>query len=650
MRILIANRGEIARRIQRTAHRLGHETVAAWADPDRDAPFVKDATIDTRLGPAALADSYLNVDAWLEVANRTEATAVHPGYGFLSESTAFAEAITAAGLVWVGPNPKAIQAMGSKIEAREIAISAGVPTIPGFDESQEPETLAREAERIGYPVLVKASAGGGGKGIRIVREAGEFAGALDEATQEAQRSFGDAAVLVERYFERARHIEVQIVGDRHGNVIDLGTRECSVQRRYQKLLEEAPAPNLPDEVSQEMRRTARDLASSISYDSTGTVEFVVDAETNEFFFLEMNTRLQVEHPVTEAITGLDLVELQLLVAQGEPLPIAQADVVQRGHSFEARINAEDPERGFAPEVGIVTDLRVPAGVRWESGIEAGSEITPHYDPMVAKLIVEGEGRDIARRRLCTALDALLVGGLTTNAGFHRWLADTPVIVEGRVTTRFLDENTYVPAQPEVDAATLAATAWNAAKEAQRSSGPWSAQGSFRVTPHRPSLPVVLADHHGDVCEREAESAQLEPDEGSLIVEIADTTRRVPTAVDVAARRVALNVDGATHSFRVLTRSEHWAAGGAGGDHGDADAIRSPFPAVVTELPVSAGDKVAAGDVVIVIEAMKMLHSLTAKASAVVATVHVEAGDSVEGGEILVSFESDDEKEGQEDEA
>jgi acetyl/propionyl-CoA carboxylase alpha subunit len=649
MRILIANRGEIARRIQRTAHRLGHDTVAAWADPDRDAPFVRRATLATRLGPAALDASYLCIEALLEAAGRTAATAVHPGYGFLAESAAFADAVTATGLVWIGPHAKAIETMGSKIAARGVAIAARVPTIPGFDGSQDPEALARAAERIGYPVLVKAAAGGGGKGIRIVHAPRDFPAALGEAKSEALRSFGDAAVLVERFVERARHVEVQIVGDRHGRVIDLGTRECSVQRRYQKLLEEAPAPNLPDATVEGLRRSARELAASMDYDSTGTVEFVVDDASGAYFFLEMNTRLQVEHPVTEAITGLDLVELQLLVAEGRPLPLSQSDVVHRGHAFEARINAEDPAGGFAPQAGCVTDLRIPDDVRWESGVEAGSEITPHYDPLVAKLVVHGPDREVTRRRLGAALDALIVGGITTNAGFHRWLIETSPVVEGRVTTRFLDEQTYAPEEPAIDAAALAATAWVAARSARRRPGPWSALGSFRVTPHRASPVIALVDPRGEVCERAPVPGRLAED-GMLVVEADGATQRVPALVDVEARRVVLNLAGATRTFWIRTRSEHWTDSATGAGQGDVDAIRSPFPAVVTELPVAVGERVEAGDVVAVIEAMKMLHSLAAKGSAVVAQVHVAVGDSVDGSQVLVSFEADHREEREEEES
>jgi 3-methylcrotonyl-CoA carboxylase alpha subunit/geranyl-CoA carboxylase alpha subunit len=625
VRILVANRGEIARRIQRTAARLGHETVAVYADPDRDAPFVADADSAVRLGPAPLADSYLSIERLLDAAQTSGATAVHPGYGFLSENAGFAAAVADAGFTWIGPNAKAIEQMGSKIEARRLAAAAGVATIPGFDRSQDPKDLAAAAERIGFPVLVKAAAGGGGKGIRIVREVGELAAGIEEAAREAERAFGDAALIVERFVERARHVEVQVVGDRHGNVVHLGTRECSVQRRYQKLLEEAPAPNLSVAAREGLCDSALELARSIGYDSTGTVEFVVDDATGEYFFMEMNTRLQVEHPVTEAITGLDLVELQLRSAEGEPLPISQADVRFEGHAFEARINAEDASAGFVPQTGTIAHLRIPEGVRWDSGIEHGSEITPHYDPLIAKLVSHGPDRETARRRLGRALDVLLVGGLVTNAGFQRWLIEQPPVVEGRVTTRFLDENGPPEDTGVEEAAAAAAHAWLDARSGARESGAWSALGSFRVTPHQPVRTVALADLHGEIHEIDVTAREAV---------------RVPSDVDRATRSVAVNLAGHTHTFRVLSRSERWAPSAAEG-HGGAEAALAPFPAVVTEIPVAPGDAVAAGDVVVVIEAMKMLHSLTARGAGTVAEVRVAVGDSVVSNQVLVTFESED---------
>jgi len=620
MRILIANRGEIARRIIRTAHRLGHETVAAYADPDRDAPFVHEATMSFRLGPSDLSASYLSVERMLAAIEATGADAVHPGYGFLAENGAFARAVIAAGCAWIGPNPGAVDAMGSKIDARRLAEAANVPIIPGYDASQDVADLAAAADRIGYPVLVKAAAGGGGKGIRIAHDAAGFEAALHEASSEAQRSFGDGAMIVERYIQRPRHVEVQIVGDQHGNVVHLGTRECSVQRRYQKVLEEAPAPNLPDVTRDGLHTSAVQLAQAVGYDSAGTVEFIVDDESGDYFFLEMNTRLQVEHPVTESITGVDLVELMIRSAAGELLTISQQAITFAGHAFEARINAEDPANGFTPQIGTVSHLRVPEWVRWDSAVVEGDEITSFYDPMIAKLIVDGVDRDTARRRLSRALEQLVVGGLVTNTGFHRWLIEQPPIAEGRVTTRFLDE-TEVPAAPP-PAIAEAATVWRHAQQAARSSGVWQALGTFRVTPHRSIQAVVVQTLDGELHESDA----------------LTTGAASPIAsVSLAARSIAVNVDGHTHTFTVPTRAERWAPAGSEG-HGHASAIVAPFPGAVTEVPVVPGQHVAGGEPVVVIEAMKMLHTLTAAGPGIVAEVRVSPGDQVATNHVLVTFE------------
>ncbi|MGA1564861.1 MAG: acetyl/propionyl/methylcrotonyl-CoA carboxylase subunit alpha [Ilumatobacteraceae bacterium] len=623
MRILIANRGEIARRIIRSARLLGHETVAVYADPDRDAPFTREADIAVRIGPADLASSYLSIDAVIAALHATGADAVHPGYGFLAENAAFADAVIAADATWIGPNPTAIREMGSKIRARRLAMEAGVPVIPGFDESQDPADLAAAADRIGYPVLVKAAAGGGGKGIRIVHEAAGFAAALTEATTEAERSFGDGAMIVERYIQRPRHIEVQVVGDRHGNVVHLGTRECSVQRRYQKVLEEAPAPNLSDKTRSGLQDSAVALAAAIGYDSAGTVEFVVDDETGNYFFLEMNTRLQVEHPVTEAVTGLDLVGLMFAVAEGAVLPIAQSDVAWCGHAFEARINAEDPFDGFAPRIGTVTHLCVPEGVRWDSAVEVGGEITPHYDSMVAKLIVHGDDRGTALRRLGSALDALIVGGLVTNTALQRWLCEAEPVRAGRVTTRFLDE-TPLP-DPKPVPVEAAAAAWLATVDGGVGATAWSSLVDRRVGPHRPVRVVALRDLDGVMHE-------VVPDGD---VETSATTSAID--VDTACGSVAVNVAGATHTFTVVPREERWAPTSAAG-HGHASAVIAPFPGVVTSVDVSPGDSIDAGSAVVVIEAMKMLHTLSATGPGVVAEVRVSPGDQVATSQILVTFE------------
>ncbi len=623
MKILIANRGEIARRVIRTANRLGHATVAVYADPDAGAPFVGEATEAVRIGPAALAESYLSTEAILAAAAATDVTAVHPGYGFLSENAAFARAVIDAGLTWVGPHPEAIDAMGSKIDARQLATNAGVPVIPGFDTSQDPADLAAAADTIGYPILVKAAAGGGGKGIRIAHEPNQFATALADAKSESLRSFGDDDVIVERYIQRPRHVEVQIVGDKLGAVINLGTRECSVQRRYQKVLEEAPAPNLPEATRAGLRQSATALGASIGYDSTGTVEFIVDDETGDYFFLEMNTRLQVEHPVTEAITGLDLVELQLSSAAGQPLPLTQDAVAFSGHAFEARINAEDASNDFAPQTGRVTHLSVPNDVRWDSGIEAGTEISPHYDPMVAKLVVHAADRPQALAKLRTGLDNLVIGGLTTNAGFHRWLVDQSPVVDGRVTTRFLDETDIADTTNAKKAAPYAAAAWMAHSQDANATSPWRAAVSFRLVPHQPTGQLFLADTSGVVHD--------------VDLTVAKDLSPGPAAVATGSEpSIVVNVDGQSHTFAVLSRSQRWAPQADAG-HGTAGAVAAPFPAVVADVPVTPGQAVIAGDAVVVIEAMKMLHTLSAAGPGVVDEVRVETGQQVESNQVLVTF-------------
>ena len=619
MRILVANRGEIARRIIRTAHRLGHETVAVFADPDQNAPYVGEATMAVRIGPASLAESYLSIDQLVGAASRTDANAVHPGYGFLAENANFARTVVSAGATWIGPNPNVIELMGSKIEARRIAMQAGVPVIPGWSESQDPTALSLAAAQIGWPVLIKASAGGGGKGIRIARDVTEFPAALEEASTEAQRAFGDGSVIVERYIQRPRHIEVQVVGDRHGAIAELGTRECSVQRRYQKLLEEAPAPNLDQKTRRGLRESAMNLARKVGYDSAGTVEFIVDDETGDHFFLEMNTRLQVEHTVTEMVTGLDLVELMIRVAAGENLPLTSGQMSITGHAFEARIMAEDAGNGFAPQIGTVHHLAVPANARWDSAIEQGSEISPFYDSLIAKLVVAGRDRDDALGNLRVALDNLIVGGVITTAGFHRWLVDQQPIVDGRVTTRFLDE-TEIPPPPQ-PAVAAAAAAWAGDQEGNNPTSPWTALPEFSVTPHQMSRDLALRSVDGEIHE---------------IVLEGELGARYPAIVDSVRRRVSVNVNGHTHSFDVPTRSERWAPSITDRKSTD-DAIVAPFPALVDQVLVNAGEVVEGDQVLVVIEAMKMLHSLRSTGAATVDEVRVAPGDQVASHDVLVTF-------------
>ncbi len=629
MKLLVANRGEIASRVFTTAHRLGWRTVAVYAEPDREAPFVRHADEARCIGPAALDQSYLSVSAILAAAAETSADAVHPGYGFLSENAGFARAVLDAGMAWVGPHVEAIARMGAKIEARAIAERASVPTIPGASEGD----LAAAAGRIGYPVLVKASAGGGGKGIRIVRSPADFAAALSDARTEALRSFGDDRVIVERYIERPRHVEVQVIGDRHGDVIHLGTRDCSSQRRYQKLLEEAPAPNLPEATRDGLHAAAIALARHIGYDSAGTVEFIVDGHSGEFFFLEMNTRLQVEHPVTEAVCGLDLVEMQLRSATGEPLGLEQSDVTFAGHSVEARINAEDPADGFSPRAGAVTHVVVPDIVRWDTAVEPGSDVSPYYDPLVAKLIVHRANRDAALDSLRDALDGLVLGPVPTNAGFLRWLLDTAKLRAGDMTTDVIDAlgADDFPAPPKTtDAAPAAASAWRRRLRDERATvdaGPWATLGAFRLTEHCSDSAVLLEDMAGDLHEVSVEMIEGQWASGS------------PSAVASSANlaSVAVNLRGHTISFDVPDRSDAWAPADTA-DTGSVGDIAAPFPAVVVKVSVVAGDTVSTGDTVVTVEAMKMLHSLTAPGAGVVAEVRCVAGDAVEANQILVSFD------------
>ncbi|MDE0116910.1 MAG: ATP-grasp domain-containing protein [bacterium] len=640
MRVLVANRGEIARRIIRTAHRMGLETVAVHSDADQHAPFVSEATFSRRLGPADPARSYLSIDAVLEAANDSGATAVHPGYGFLSENTDFASAVIDSGRIWIGPKPETMALLGSKIEARRLAIAADVPVIPGYDQSQDRQDLAQAARRIGYPVLIKASAGGGGRGIRIVDDPGGFEEALAQAQAEAERAFGDGAVIVERYIQQPRHIEIQIAADQHGNVIHLGTRECSVQRRFQKLLEEAPAPNLSDTTRKGLESAAVALAQASGYDSLGTVEFVVDAQTGDYFFLEVNTRLQVEHPVTELITGIDLVQLQIGIAADEELPVVQSDVSFVGHAFEARINAENPAAGFQPQIGTIGAIRVPDGVRWDSAVVPGSEITPHYDSMIAKLICFGPDRDIARRRLGEALDETVISGPITTAGFHRWLIEQPPIVAGEVTTRFLDEITLPePPVPPID---IAARAWLAAERTSRRANPWHALGPLRISPHRGPRRLALRDFQGEVHRVEIETDEtLEGPERATAwtgthVSAGGTRRAV--MIDRPKGTVAVNVEGHTHTFAIIDWSELQSTESATASSG-IRALVAPFPAAITELRAKPGDEVSTGDTVVVLEAMKMFHTLAAPATLQVAEVRVSVGDQVDTGQLLVVFHS-----------
>ncbi len=455
-RVLIANRGEIAVRVIRACHAAGLEAVAVFSEADHRSPHVWLADRAIEIGPAVAADSYLSPQRILDAADRSAADAVHPGYGFLAENAAFAEAVEAAGLTWVGPPPKSIRIMGEKTSARRLMTAAEVPVIPGTLEPVDDLSAASaEAKRIGYPVLLKAAAGGGGKGMRVVDREADLDGALAAASREAASAFGDAHVYMEKYLPEARHIEIQVLADVTGHTIHLGERECSLQRRHQKVLEEAPAPGLSEEQREQIGRVAVAAAQAVDYVGAGTVEFLM-APTGEFYFLEMNTRIQVEHPVTEMVTGVDLVGLQLEIAAGGELPLNQAEVELRGHAIECRIAAEDAMGGFLPATGTVTSYREPGGpgVRFDSGIETGVEITPHYDPLLAKCVGWGRTRAEALNRVDRALAATAIGGVTTNLGFLRALLAEPMVIEGQVTTRTLETRAQAIVARMTDAAKL----------------------------------------------------------------------------------------------------------------------------------------------------------------------------------------------------
>ncbi|MDA0312650.1 MAG: acetyl-CoA carboxylase biotin carboxylase subunit [Gemmatimonadetes bacterium] len=440
--LLVANRGEIAVRIVRAARERGIRTIAVYSEPDRLAPHVLAADEAYAIGPAPSAESYLVAERLIEVAKRAKADAIHPGYGFLAERALFAQAVEDAGLIFVGPRSETITAMGDKTEARRRMAAAGVPIVPGLTESvADPEAAVVAARDVGYPVLLKASAGGGGRGMRVVEREEDLPRAFDAAQREALAAFGDDAVYLERYLDSPRHVEIQVLGDAHGNVVHLGERECSIQRRHQKLVEEAPSPAITQEERAAMGEAAVRAAQAVAYRGAGTVEFLY--QNGDFFFLEMNTRIQVEHPVTELVTGIDLVDWQLRVASGEALDFTQADVVMSGHAIECRITSEDPLSGFLPSTGVVTRLEIPsgAGVRWDGGIHEGFEVSLHYDPLLAKLIVHGASREIAIARMARALDELVITGIETSASFHRRVMDEPDFRAGTFSIRYLDEHT-----------------------------------------------------------------------------------------------------------------------------------------------------------------------------------------------------------------
>jgi acetyl-CoA/propionyl-CoA carboxylase biotin carboxyl carrier protein len=625
-RLLIANRGEIACRIIRSARAMGIHTIAVHSEIDRSAPHVHDAD------EALLIDSYLDIEAVVGAAKATGADAIHPGYGFLSERSAFAQAVEDADIVLVGPSARVMEQMGRKDAARTIAEQAGVAVVPSYDVEGDPSSFD-------YPVLVKAAAGGGGKGMRIVRAEGEYAEAVAAAKREASSAFGDDTMLIEKYVESGRHIEVQVLADGHGNVLHLFERDCSTQRRHQKVLEEAPAPTISAEQRIEVTSAAVALAKQVGYENAGTVEFLLDTQSNggagAFYFLEMNTRLQVEHPVTELVTGVDLVELQLLVASGERLPLTQDDLHLHGHAIEARVYAEDSFGGFLPQAGTAELVRWPTSARVDAALESGQVVSTSYDPMLGKVIAHGRDREEARRRLVAALDETAVLGFTTNVGFLRTLAASDEFRDATIDTAWLDR-VDVPA-PEPDLARTIA-AWVPAMLAADygDQGPFRSDG-FRLTsaaaPTRVELDrVVLVDRQRGLVDG-VPVTQFSAENHVVRLEVAG--RRVQAVVNATAHSVEVVVEGQRFVFE---RPDPFAGAGAAVGEG---SLTAPMPGTVLAVDVAEGDAVEEGQRLGVLEAMKMELALKAPFSGTVTTVGAQAGEQVALGAVLFEVTPDE---------
>ena len=689
-KILIANRGEIACRIASTARRLGMRVVAVYSEADANARHVAVADEAYCVGPAAARDSYLKVEAILEVARKSGAQAIHPGYGFLSENEDFADACEKAGLVFIGPPASAIRAMGSKAAAKALMEKAGVPLVPGYHGSnQDGALLQKEADRIGYPVLIKASAGGGGKGMRVVTQSGEFAAALASCQREAKASFGDDRVLIEKYLQRPRHIEIQVFADKQGRCVSLFERDCSVQRRHQKVLEEAPAPGMSPERRRAMGDAAVAAAQAVGYVGAGTVEFIVDQD-GTFYFMEMNTRLQVEHPVTEMITGQDLVKWQFEVAAGGPLPPMAAQGTDahvqalsiRGHAIEARVYAENPDKNFLPSTGTLLHMRPPRGVefshhveghpapvRVDAGVRQGDAITPYYDPMIAKLIVWGDTRDIALSRMRAALADFQVVGVTTNIDFLGRVLDTPAFASGDVHTGLIEDNAAAlfPAAPPASELALAAAALyrllteaaNSGADAQSSASasPWGLRDGWQ--PNLEATRVLKfksADENDSTDYRvpvrysrsglQFDFGGWTPIGGELVTERdlkmnwrgEILTATIVRATSTVSDTLHVFANGSRTAFEVIDPLAHAGEGAA-----EPGSLSAPMPGRVTALLVEAGTTVKRGTPLMVLEAMKMEHTINAPIDGVVTAIHYKVGDQVGDGAMLATIEGSAEK-------
>ena len=658
-KILVANRGEIALRVIESARRMGVSSVAVYSDADAGARPVAAADEAGRIGPAAATESYLVADRIIGAALETGAEAIHPGYGFLSENPEFVEEVEAAGLTFIGPSAEAIRAMGLKDAAKALMQTSGIPVVPGYHgDNQEAGFLQAEAEKVGYPVLIKARAGGGGKGMRLVGVPGDFAEALAAAQREARASFGDAACLIEKFIAKPRHIEVQVFGDNHGNVVHLFERDCSLQRRHQKVIEEAPAPDMPPEVRAAMGKAAVNAAKAIGYSGAGTVEFIADGtgplRPDGFWFMEMNTRLQVEHPVTEAITGLDLVALQLEVASGAPLPFSQDDLAIDGHAIEARIYAEDVPSGFLPATGTIAHMKTPdatafsmGDVRIDSGVSCGDTISPHYDPMIAKLIVKGANRHHALLRMERALADFQIAGFATNLSFLSRLIRHPDFTDGQFDTGVIARagtaltNDPPPTSLNIALAVLASAGLLGKAALARELSGWRHWQSGRCHAQIQSGTTAI----------EADISVL--GQGGFAVDLPDAQLSLEVSTDSDGRRVILDgqritahvvtekakifviANGQTNSFTALdplAADTHAASG---------DTITAPMPGLVKDVLCAAGDTVAQGQSLLILEAMKMEHVLRAPRDGVIAAMSAMTGDQVEGGTLLVQLETID---------
>ena len=643
-KILVANRGEIALRIMRTARRLGYGVVAVYSDADRDALHVREADSAVRIGEALPAQSYLRIDAIIAAAKASGAGAVHPGYGFLAENEDFAQACRDAGLVFIGPSPESIRAMGNKAGAKDIMQKAGVPCVPGYQgKDQSDAVMLAEAKKIGFPVMIKAVAGGGGRGMRLVADAAVFPDALRSARSEALGAFGDGSVILERAIVNPRHIEIQVFGDRYGNAIHLGERDCSVQRRHQKLIEEAPSPAVSRKLRARMGEVAVAAVRQLRYEGAGTLEFLLD-ESGQFYFMEMNTRLQVEHPVTEAITGLDLVELQLRVAGGEPLGLVQEEIKFAGHAIEVRVCSEDAGHDFMPQSGRMALWQMPDGVRVEHALRSGSEIPPFYDSMIAKIVSHGADRQEARSRLICALEQTAAFGVTTNQGFLISCLRHPAFAKGEATTAFIGNHREALLTPHANANANAALAALLLYVTNSHAPSWRSGRSLAA-----AFPLTMRIDLGQgvqevdiVRDRDGSYAAVVDDSEHRfeIDELGRDTIRFRTGGLMESakylrdgERVYVLHRGVTISARDLTLAAPVSAAASGGD----GKVRAAMNGRVVALLVKPGEQVAAGQPVMTLEAMKMEHVHTAGVAGTVSSIDVAEGEQVTTGKIVVEI-------------